>query len=352
MTFPRSSLDDLIEQGVTDIDAHLPESDPRLPVSNLNVMAFVVGGVADGLHGHIDWLVDQVVWVSARNEHMDRWASLPNKHRKQAETAIGTAVYLGTNGAILAAGTRMQRGDGVEYETTAEAIVSAGSVTAPVAAVEAGVAGNAAAGVKLQLVNTAAGITSAGVVGPGGISAGADTEKDDQLRDRWLGYWRDNEERDGPYAALARDVSGVTRAWEYEHEMGLGTVTVRFAMDGKPDTAIPTGIEVAEVNAYLQAKRPPGMPGLYVIAPIADPVDITLAIFPDTAANRTSVEAEVTDFIRREAEPGSPTWRSRLDEAISSAPGEFKHRLVSPAADVNHAYDALAVPGVITWAAY
>lgn len=352
MTFPRPSLDKLIEQGVADIDGHLPESDPRLPVSNLNVMAFVVGGVADGLHGHIDWLVDQVVWVSSRNEYLDRWASLVGKYRKQAVAAIGTATFPAGAGAALPEGTRMQRGDGVEYEATADGVAAGDSVTVPVAAVEAGVAGNAAAGVKLQLVTTVSGVTSVGVVATGGISAGADGELNDGLRDRFLGYWRDAAERDGPYAALARDVPGVTRAWEYSHEMGLGTVTVRFAMDGKPDTAIPTGIEVAEVDAWLQAKRPPGMPGLYVVAPIADPVDITLAISPDTPATRAAVEAEIADFIRREAEPGDPTIVSRLAEAISSASGEYKHRLVSPAADVNHAYTAMAVPGTVTWVVY
>lgn len=352
MTFPRPGLADLIAQGVADIDAHLPESDPRLPVSNLNVMAMVVAGAADGLHGHLAWLVDQVVWTESRNEYLERWASLVGKHRKQAETAIGTAVFPAAPGAVLVTGARMQRGDGIEYEATADGVAVGGTVTVPVAAVLAGVAGNAPAGVKLQLVNAWAGITSSGLVGEDGIAAGADAETNDQLRDRFLGYWRDNAERDGPYAALAMDVPGVTRAWEYSNEMGLGTVTVRFAMDGKPDTAIPTGIEVDEVDAWLQAKRPPGMPGLYVVAPIADPVDLTLAISPDTPANRAAVEAEVKDFIRRESEPGDPTIMSRLSEAISSASGEYKHRLVSPAADVNHAYNALAAPGVITWVAY
>ena len=50
------------------------------------------------------------------------------------------------------------------------------------------------------------------------------------------------------------EVPGVTRAWAYANHLGLGTVGVFFVMDDKVGTIIPSGGEVADVQAYIDER--------------------------------------------------------------------------------------------------
>lgn len=354
MSWPRLTLDELIEQSLADIDANLDDADPRLPVSILSVLAIVTSGQTDGLYGYIARIARQIPWVDADSDTLERWASLVGSKKKKATAAGGTvAVSKSTPGARVPVDTVLQRADGVDYIVTAEATVGAdGAAAVTVAALDPGSAGNAAAGVKLAPGETLAGIVSPLVVGADGLTGGVNVESDESLLERFLEYWKAAEELDGPYARLAKKVAGVTRAWEYGQEMGLGTITVRFVMDAKPDTIIPTEAEITTVEAYMQTYRPPGSKALYVVAPVPDPLDITLAVSPDTSAVRAAIEAEVDDFVKREHEPGDPTILSRLSEAISAADGEYAHRLISPTETVTRAAYQIAVPGTITWEAF
>jgi uncharacterized phage protein gp47/JayE len=351
MTWSRPALDTLVDDALADIDANVTDTDARLAVSILSVLGVVTSGQTDGLYGYIARIAKQIPWVSADGDALHRWASLPHIYPTPARAATGLATVIGTRaGATVAAGAILTRGDGAEYVAQADATLAAGTASLSIAALDPGANGNAAAGVKLTLAESVSGITAI-VVGPDGLVGGAEAEEDSSLLDRFLSYWRSAEEGAGPYVKLAR-AAGATRAWEYEFGMGLGTITVRFVLDGKPDTIVPTDAEVAIVNAYMQTFRPPGSKGLYVVAPVADPVDVRLAIIPDTAATRAAALAEITDFMRREAEPGMPTIRSRLSEAISAAAGEYKHRLVAPAADVDRAAYKIGTLGTVTWETY
>jgi uncharacterized phage protein gp47/JayE len=353
MSFARQSLDQLVDQAMTDIDGELTGADARLAVSNLNVLSIVLAGMADGLHGHLDWLAFQVIWDSARNEYLERWAGMFGVWRKPAACAIGVATITGNTGTVILEGTRLQRADGALYETTAEATIADGTAALALSAVEPGLAGNAAAGVKLASVEPIAGARSPAEVAVGGISAGTDIETIPSLLARFLARLREP-----PHGGAAHDwrawtleVEGATRAWVYPGERGLGTVTIRFVMDGKADTIIPSAIEIALVAAHLDEVRPVTAEPV-IEAPVAAPLSLTIALSPDTAATRAAVQAEVAAFVARESEPGATIYLSRLSEAISGAIGETRHRLVSPIADVAHAVDHMAVPGVITWVAY
>jgi uncharacterized phage protein gp47/JayE len=352
MPFARPTLDELVEQSLGDIDANVDGADARQVASNLSVMGIVTAGHADGLHGHLQLLREDIDWANPDSELVERRAGMVGLYTKAAALAYRIVKFTGTRIEPIDAGTRLKRADGAEYETTEAGVIAAGQALVTVVAVEPGAAGNVATGVKLTLVNGLTGVQSQAEVQAEGQIAGADAESRRQLHGRFMDYWRSTEEGAGPYAKLAKTFPGVTRAWEYENEMGLGTVTVRFVMDGKADTIIPDAAEVASLDAYMQANRPAGMPGLYIVAPIPDPVPLTLAISPDSAQLRIDVEAEIADFHRREVEPGDPTILSRISEVISSVPGEFKHKLTVPADDVSRASNQIAVPGTITWAAY
>lgn len=354
MAFPRPTLNEIIDRVLADVSSRVVGVDGAvLRRSVLGVLGRALAGASHELHGRLDYIARQVIIDTADAEYLDRWASVWGVRRKPAEFAIGSVSFTGTPGAEIPAGTVLQRQDGALFQTTeAGRVPSGGSLVVPVIASAAGAAGNTATGVTLTLQGPISGIQSSATVVTTGLSAGSDAEDDDALRARLL--TRIQEPPQGGAAAdyvnWALEVPGVTRAWVYPMEMGLGTVTVRFVRDDDTDDIIPDATEVAVVQAYIDELRPVTA-RLFVVAPVAKPLDMTIQIQPATSEVKAAVEAEIRDLIRREAEPGGTILISHLREAISTAAGELDHVVVTPAGNVTHATGEIAVPGTITWEA-
>lgn len=351
MPWTRPSLDTLIDQSLSDIDGGVPGADSRLPVSNFTVLGMAAAGLADGLHGHLQLLAEDLDWTNPASALVARRAAMVGLYPRPAKAASGRIRITGLPGATVPADTRWQRSDGAVYVTVTPVTLTGGAAVADITASLAGSAATLISGGRLTLVNPVAGIASTAEVQATGLIAGTEAESVASLHTRFLEYWADTASGTGPYVTLAKQVPGVTRAWEYEHEMGLGTITVRFVMDGKGGTPIPTEAEAALVLDHINAHRPPGPAGVFVVGPVPDPVALTLAISPDSPALRTAISEEINDFLRREGAPGAPTIKSRLSEVISSVPGEFKHRL-GLSSDITRVWNRIAVPGPITWEAY
>jgi len=350
MPFSRPALPTLIARAEADIETRLPGADARLRRSNLNVLARVHSGAAHGLYGYLDWIARQVLPDTAESEMLERHASIWKVPRLAAAPAIGAVVFTGTNGATIPVGTPLLRSDGAEYVTTAEGVVAGGSVEVGVTASAVGQVGNAVAASVLNLEAPIAGVNSTATVTAGALTGGADIESDDSLRARLLARIQapPHGGASHDYVAWALEVAGVTRAWCYPQELGLGTVTVRFVRDDDA-SPIPDAGEVAAVQAYIDALRPVTA-DLTVVAPVAVPLDFTISITPDTSAIRAAIEAELRDLLRRESEPGATILLSHIREAISLAAGENDHTLTVPAANVTHAVGEMATFGTITWA--
>ena len=94
------------------------------------------------------------------------------------------------------------------------------------------------------------------------------------------------------YTTWALEVSGVTRAWVYPQELGLGTVTVRFVRDFDA-TPIPYAGEVAAVQAYIDARRP--VTALVtVVAPAAVPINFQIqGLTPSNATVQAAGSATI-----------------------------------------------------------
>lgn len=349
MPFERPSLPELIERAVTDIETRLPGTDARLRRSNLNVLARVHAGAVHSLYGYLDYLALQLMVDTADGQYLERYASIWGVPRLPAAFSAGSVTFTGNSGAVLPAGTEMQRGDGQVYRTTEDVVLIGGTGIGTVAAVAAGADGNAEAGVALTMIFPVAGVASTASVAVDGLGQGADVESDDSLRDRILR--RIQEAPSGgnraDYVTWALEVPGVTRAWCYPLELGPGTVVLRFVRDNDADF-IPSAGEVAAVQAHIEERRPVTA-NATVMAPIATPLDLDISIFPDTAAVRAAVTAELQDALRRDAEPGGTIVISRLREAISVAAGETNHELLSPEVDALHAPGHIAKLGTITW---
>ena len=140
---------------------------------------------------------------------------------------------------------------------------------------------------------------------------------------------------------------GVTRAFVTQ-EMGRGTVTVRFMMDGTYPDGVPKDGDRQAVAAHIETVRPVTA-DVYVVLPVADPLNLRLRITPDTAAIRLAAEANLWAAVRRDAVPGGTVFLSHLHEALSLTEKEEDHVILSPTANVTPETGHIVVPGSIEW---
>lgn len=351
MAFNRPTLKTLIDRVSTDIETGLPGANARLRRTPEHVLGRALAGVAHGLHGHLRHNANQVIPDTAENEVMKRWASIYGLTPKDPAKATGSITITGTPASVAPAGTIWQRSDGALFSLDADATIGGGgSVSAAVTADEAGSASNTAASTTVSLQSPIAGVNADATVDADGITGGADAESDERILQRLLLRMQTPPTSGGPgdYVKWALEVAGVTRAWEYPKAMGVGTVAVRFVRDDDV-SLIPDAGEVATVQAHIDA-RAPVLSTVTVLAPIANPLNFTIAVTPDTAAVRAAVEAELEDLLLRRAEPGGTIFLSQIDEAISLAAGEESHVLTAPSVDVVEATGYMTTMGTITWA--
>lgn len=353
MAWTTPTYDELLGQVKADIDARFQGADSRLRRSSLTVLAHVITGVAYPLYLFIAWLASQIPYDGAEAELLARWAASWKVDRLEARFAAGTATFSGQTGAPVPINTRLVSSAGLFYVATQAGVIGGGGYV--VLAIEAeapGLAGNLDTGFSLALVSPLAGINAAVIVAGAGLVGGADAESADSLRARLLERIQmpphGGAEHDYKAWAKAADPR-VTRVWVEAGAMGPGTVTVRFMMDGHRVNGIPTEEDVDAVFAYINPRRPKGMGGLYVVAPIPTPLNFVLdRLEPNTAALLVEIEAGLRDFIQREAVPGGTLLLARMDEVISLSAGEHDHRLASPADDAVADTGHIFVMGTVT----
>lgn len=347
MSFTRPTLAELVNRTRNDTLSRL-SVDEALRRADAEVYARVFSGVAHGLYGFIDWVSNQILPDTADLDILERFGSIWGVDRKPAAVAIGSVTFTVESGAVITAGTLLQALDGQQYVTTADAVVAAPSATAPVEALVAGEAGNRPAGENMTLVSPVVGVQSAALASE--MSGGADIESEEDLRARVIA--RIQQPPQGgcayDYKAWALEIEGVTRAWVYPQELGIGTVTVRFVRDDDV-SPIPDSTEVAAVQAHIDALRPVTAQ-VTVVAPSAVPLNFQIqGLLPSNATVQAAVAAELADLLRRESEPGGTILLSHIRAAISAAADETDYVLVSPAANVSNTIGNMSTMGSITW---
>lgn len=339
--FDRPTLRELVERTLADVLSRLT-GDELLRRSDARVYARVLAGASHELHGHLQWIAQQIIYDTADDEFLVRWASMWDILRKPAEFAGGSVAATGAG--TLTAGALYRRADGAEFEVTDDTVVP-GSV--PLRAVLAGAAGNTDAGVSFSLMTPIGGVSTVATVES--MVNGSDAEKIEELRARFLERIRKppNGGSAHDYVMWAKEVPGVTRAWVFPQELGPGTVTVRFVRDGDA-SIIPDAGEVAAVQAYIDEMRPVTAQ-VHVFAPTPAPVNFTIQLMPSTPEVKAAVAASLADMLVREAAPGATILRTHVAEAISTAAGEVDHVLTVPAANILHTSAQMPTMGVITW---
>lgn len=330
MAFDRPTLRELITQMTT--DAEREAGAKQLRQSNLRVLPKVFAYACHALYGFIAWILKQLFADTAEAQYLERQASIQGIYRRTASKATGTLTVSYTEGATLPVGTIFMADDQTRYETTAEPEV--GSYTVPVQCLETGTIGNREEGQTYTLVSPVTGVDAEAVGSE--MAGGAEAESDESLRERLL-YRLRNPPRGGTatdYVAWAKEVPGVTRAWCFPKEQGVGTVVVRFATDGLTETGIPTEGMVQIVADYI-AQAAPVTAATTVLAPVVKPIAFQIKnLTPNTEAVRAQIAAELKSLFLREASPGGVVLITHIQQAISSAAGEEDYVLVYPTENV------------------
>jgi uncharacterized phage protein gp47/JayE len=363
--FQRPTLAELISRIQADFNSRIQGADSRVRRSVLNVFARVLAGAFHTVYGFLDFIARQLFPDTAIESYLQRFGAIWDVQQKPAEKAQGSYTVTGANGTVIGVGEIVQRGDGVQFETTTSATISGGSAILTVLALEAGAAGNTQSGTKLTFKSPIAGVFSEGTAGD--IVGGADIEDVEVWRQRILDRLRQPPHggADFDYVTWAKEVAAVTRAWTFGKENGSGSVTVRFMMDEAYADGIPESGDVANVKAYIEARRPVTAE-VFVAAPESETLDFTIRLknsageITTDPTIRAAVEAELLDMLQREAEPKAdgtinttPTGKilfSHIRQAISNAAGEYDHNITAPTTDVTPSGTGkIFVMGDITW---
>lgn len=354
MPFTRPTLAELIDRVRGDLRGRLEIGGPLLRRAMADVLGAVWAGAVHTLYGYLDWAVRQLFADTSEREQLLRQAATYGITPVPAEFATGNVTATGVDGSVIPVDTVLRLDAATAYRVTTGATIASGTATLAVEAALAGAAGNLPAGTALTFETQIAGVNATATVATGGITDGVDEEGTEEVRDRLLLRLQEPPEggADQDYIGWALAVAGVTRAWTFPVELGLGTVVVRFVRDG--DVSIfPDSTAVAAVQAAIDAKRP-----ITAVATAAAPTNLAVAftihIVPDTADTRAAVTAELTDLLARDAEPGDGAGRgtillSAIRTAIGIAEGVTDYTLTVPSADVVPGVGQLPTVGTITW---
>lgn len=360
--FSRPELVELINRISNDMSTRMAgRSGAVLRRSALDIVARAEAGAVYMLHGHLDWIANQIIIDTATGEWLERWAAIWKIVRKAATYASGTATLVGVNGYELTEGAVVVRGDGFEYSVDDTVEISGGTATVSLTALlpdTADVSGNIDAGTVLTLQEPADGINNAVTVSGTGIGGGAATESDEELRSRLL-FRIQNPPRGGSladYVAWAREVAGVTRAWSFAHHTGIGKVGITFVLDNEDDI-VPDAGKLAEVEACIETVRPATVKELVVFAPALQTIDLTIKIENNDADTKAAVIAEIEAHFSRWKNPGDTVFQSQVEEAISVAAGEVRHEITAstPAfssREIVLDFNELPKLGTVTWQSY
>lgn len=359
MPFTRPTLAELIDRVRGDLRGRLEVDGPLLRRAMADVLGAVVAGAVHTLYGFLDFLAKQLFVATAEREALLRRTAPYGIVPVAATFATGNVTATGTNGSEIPTGTIIKLDAATSYRVTTGQVIASGTATLPVTAVLAGASSNIPESTALTFESPVpgGGVNAAATVATGGITGGVDEEGTDEVRDRFELRLQQPPRGGsaGDYVAFALAVAGVTRAWEFPRELGLGTVVVRFVLDD-PETGevgFPDAGEVAAVQAAIDAERPITAQ-VTAAAPTELAVAFTLHLVPDNADTRAAVTAELEDLMRRVAEPGDGVGSgtvllSAIRTAIGVAEGVTDYTLTVPSANVVPGTGQLATVGTITF---
>ena len=305
---------------------------------DLSVRLWAAAAQLQALDIQADWVLDQSFPQTAQGVYLDYHGQMRGLTRLPAAKAAGTLRFSVETAPVsdltIPAGTVCMTEDEVRFQTTAAAVLAAGTLSAdaPAEALEGGANGNAAAG-AIRLL-TACPLAITGCTNPAAFSGGSDAEDDETLRQRIMeSYQRlPNGANAAWYEQTAMNYGGVAAARAVGRARGTGTVDVYVATEqGVPGAELLAGLE-----AELQEKREIAV-DVEVKAPTVQSVNVTVAVAPEAGAAfeavKTRVEQSITTFFTGRL-LGRPVRLAELGSRIYALEGVENYRFTAPAADV------------------
>lgn len=380
MPYPTKTLSQLRAEIASDIASELPSTDPLLRFSNLQILGAALAGLVKGLYGYLGYIALQAVPYTATGEWLEAWAAVKGIFRNSAQQASGFINFFGVNGTFIPSGTRVVRGDGHEFKSTADVTIGdtvsgIGGTTGIAIADDSGLTGawgNMVGGTYLNLEVAISGCNSRATAA-NTWTGGADLETDDSLRSRMLLAFQTTahggDEED--YIQWALAVAGVTRAWCVPHSQGPGTVGI-FTMFDSSEAAFggfpqgtngvatnetrdtpATGDQLAVANYIFS--RQPVTALVYSFAPVAFPINFTISNTSGWSAGvKSAVEAALDALFVADGnidDQGGTTLvpLSDINAAISGVAGTSGYVLNSPNANVTVPFADLPTRGTMTY---
>jgi uncharacterized phage protein gp47/JayE len=298
------------------------------------VRGCAVAAVVERVYAHQVWVWRQEFPDLADEDILVKMAAQRGVPRKVAKVAAGVVRFTGPAGTLIPTGTRLTTLL-ASYVTTQDATIGGtGSIDVAMQAEAAGQAANVSVLTNATLSSSVPGVTLTKVVS---ASGGSDTESAAALLDRLLAVQSQPAQggNENDYKVWALEVPGVRRAKVFPLRRGTGTVDVV----PMPEAGLPSAQLLADVQAYIDARKPVGMgpTGFLALAPTAVPVNITGTVTLASGYTLAQVLVAINaalQVIFNGLLPGDVVHVVRITSAIINVPGVLDVVLTAPAANV------------------
>lgn len=366
MPYLRPSLTEIVNRIENDFIVRVDNSQTFLQKSVFKIFSRVYGGSNHLLYDFIEYIKDQIFISTADRETLEKHGAEYGIFANNGSKATGTIIATGSNRVTIPEDTELQTASGNRYRVSLVSTIVAGTANVPIEAKETGTSFNELKGVILTFISPIPGVNATTTVINTGITGGVDPDTTEQLRTKIL-----NRKRFPPHGGTALDYENwslqysgnITRAWPIPEYQGIGTIGLAFVMDNNIGTIFPTEAERLAVKNYIISHLDSSIgkyvgipvtanPGFFMVELTPKTIDITIQLYPNTSAVRAAVTTKYEEVIKQESGPGESIALSKIWEAITSAAGEIKCKIVSPTQDITANVQQLQVPGTITFQDY
>ena len=318
---------------------------------DLAARMYAVAAQLWGLYVQCDWVNRQCFPQTAQGEYLDLHAQLRGVERREATAAEGvlrfTVDAAGAADREIAAGTVCMTAGLTRFETIEAGTLEAGetSVDIRARALEAGSAGNVAAGTILQMAVAPVGVSRC--TNPAAFTGGTDREDDETLRARVLETYRrlPNGANAAFYQQGALSFDEVAAAAVIPRPRGVGSVDVVVSTAaGAPSAEL-----LEELEDYFEARREIAV-DVQVRAPEMETVDVTVQVAAEEGQDAQAVQDAVEAGQRGWFDGrrlGQSVLRAALGELVFHVEGVANYALTAPAADVAVEVDVLPRLGTL-----
>jgi len=360
MPWQKTSLKDREERLRAGIASNLGLTTTPSRLSNIAALTAEIAGEVDDLHQHIDYARQQIHTKTCDEEHLALKGARYGLLRLKDTQAVGQVTFTGADGTrIDKESVRLHHGSGVVIRLQSDVTLMGGSAVVDAIAETAGNAGNLAKDSLLSPLSPIEGVSSEVTVSTA-FTGGLEGEAVESYRARIMfrEAFPPMGGNDADYVVWAKMVHGVSNVWVYPTEMGLGTVTVRFAAYDDPTGPIPSDALRQTVADHIDGHINPitgqwsGRPSgtqVFVVKPDEKVIDLDFeTLVPDTPDTRTALKDSVAAMLRQRAKPGVLIHLDWITAACSNAIGEDHHTLATPHTAIQCAKNELPVVGSIT----